>query len=420
MELKERLERLESTNVENERNLIRLAAESKNLQEAKKSEYQTQLSLIKSLDSQISTLQDSKEEYKDLIKTNERTIQKITGEISIFESSIKKNLDEIDHAKANPDQCPLCRNLINIDELNKWLEEKQKLIDTAKATVEDKKKTITDLTEKNVGWESKLSDIEDQISTIKSDKDLKKKSADSIKAEYESISIPKTMSEEDLTKIADEISLVKSQITNLEETEYKDQKYLDGLLDKAKELSTVLKQKKEEAKKYTKELTLFQWWENSLSSKKNSMKSWCVNNIIGYFNTRIKYYMDRFFDGDTEIQLDIELNEIIKRNEYERSFAAFSGGEKQRLNLAILFALNNLVKSNLSTKMNIMFLDEILSTSLDERGISTVLGLLEDMKENKETVFIIDHKDNFKDYPAFEHIKIEKDKDGFSHIFDVR
>ena len=94
----------------------------------------------------------------------------------------------------------------------------------------------------------------------------------------------------------------------------------------------------------------------------------------------------------------------------------FSRGEKRRLNLAVLFALFSLVKANISTKINIMFLDEILSNHLDDKGIATVLELLEDMKDNNETVFIIEHREHFKDYPSFVPISVYKDRHEFSHI----
>ena len=157
-------------------------------------------------------------------------------------------------------------------------------------------------------------------------------------------------------------------------------------------------------------------WEISLSSKKRSLKSWCTNNIIGYFNARIKHFIDRFFDGDVEVVLDSELTEEVTRKDYERTFGMFSGGEKKRLNLAILFALNSLVKANISTKINIMFFDELLSNTLDDKGISTVLEILEEKEENKDTVYIIEHRDHFKDYPSFKHIKIIKDKEEYSRI----
>lgn len=414
--LKDKLEELKSTDVAKELDKIKKAKELESIVEQKKIELKNISNSLKPLNDQIKTLDVSKEEFEDMIASNSSTNRSLEKEISKLQELINSLTKEIDHAKEHPDSCPLCKNIINAVELEKWINEKNETIHTTSLSVDIKKKTMEENTSKNSGWENRVLEIVDKIKEIKNQKIEIENEAKRIQNEISNIKIPETMDEENLNKLNSEIKSIEYQIENVDQTEHVDQDYLNNLINKAKELQNLLKVKKTESKKYAKEVLLYQWWENSMSSKKNSMKSWCVNNIIGYFNTRIKYYMDRFFDGDTDIQLDIELNESIERNGFERSFAMFSGGEKQRLNLAILFALNNLVKSSLSTKINMMFLDEILSTSLDDRGISTVLELLEEMKEEEQTVFLIDHKDSFKDYPSFEQILIHKDKFGFSKI----
>ena len=419
-QLKDKLKELESTNVEEELKKITNAKELKAQVEVKRSEIKNKNDSLKSVKSQIETLESSKDEFESLISSNNNANKSIEKEIIKLQSNIDSLTKEIIHAREHPDSCPLCNNKINLDELEKWIGEKNETILTASSSIDSKKKTMEENREKNSGWNAKVDDLSQKIDELESQKKKIEKEIKDIQNDISEIDIPDTKDEEELNKLNAEIKNVKYQIENLDSTEYVDQDYLNGLINKAKELQNLLKTKKQESKKHEKEVLLYQWWENSLSSKKNSMKSWCVNNIIGYFNTRIKYYMDRFFDGDTDIQLDIELNESISRNGFERSFAMFSGGEKQRLNLAILFALNNLVKSSLSTKVNMMFLDEILSTSLDDRGISTVLELLEEMKEEQQTVFLIDHKDNFKDYPSFEQILVHKDKFGFSKIIETK
>lgn len=419
-QLKNKLKELESTNIEEELQKISLAKELKTKIELKKSEIKNKNDSLKSIKNQIETLESSKDEFKDLINSNNNANKILEKEIIKLQNNIESLSKEILYAKEHPDTCPLCKNKINLEELEKWINEKNEIVLTSSNTINSKKKTMEENREKISEWNLKIEDLSQKIEELESQKNKIENEIKNIQNDISKITIPITKDEEELNKLNIEIKNVKYQIENINITEYVDQEYLNGLINKAKELQNLLKIKKQESKKYEKEVLLYQWWENSLSSKKNSMKSWCVNNIIGYFNARIKYYMDRFFDGDTDIQLDIELNERITRNGFERSFAMFSGGEKQRLNLAILFALNNLVKSNLSTKVNMMFLDEILSTSLDDKGISTVLELLEEMKQEQQTVFLIDHKDNFKDYPSFEQILIHKDKFGFSKIVKTK
>jgi DNA repair exonuclease SbcCD ATPase subunit len=161
-----------------------------------------------------------------------------------------------------------------------------------------------------------------------------------------------------------------------------------------------------------------QFWENALSSKKNSLKSWCINTIIAFLNDKVRYYVDRFFDGSVSVVFDTELNETITCYENDRVYGQFSGGEKRRLNIAILFALNELIKTNLSSsKLNVMFLDEVLGNYLDERGVSTILDILQEKRdEDGAAIYVVEHKDSFKEYPYFQHITVVKGADNYSRI----
>lgn len=74
------------------------------------------------------------------------------------------------------------------------------------------------------------------------------------------------------------------------------------------------------------------------------------------------------------------------------NFDSYSGGERQRLNIALLLALRDVAEGNKGIKLNCLFLDEVLDLSLDEEGIEEVLGLLRHKKSAVDSIFVITPK----------------------------
>jgi DNA repair exonuclease SbcCD ATPase subunit len=416
IELEKDLKKINETDIEKERALITEAERLALLVEQKMVDYQKIVDRVVFLEKEKDNYRSSREEYKDLTKNNRKTIKQLNQDIEKLNTSVKDLQTTLIKVEANPELCPLCENAINVDKLEHWKDDQNEKINAFIDSKDEKLKLIESSQLQIIGWETKDKDFETGIEDcIKKIKDENKASVD-LKKEYEAIIVPRTMNLDELNELSKKKLEIEVKLAELNSKTFIDKEYLDKIKQQGVETLRDLNARKRDLLAAQKRFTILEWWEDSLSSKKNSMKSWCINNIIGYFNARLKYYMDRFFDGTVSIQMDTELNEQVTYLDNERTVGQFSGGEKRRLNLAILFALNSLIKANLTTKINIMFLDEVLSNSLDDKGISTVLELLEELKDNKETVFVIDHRDHFKDYPSFESVVVHKDKSGFSHI----
>ena len=477
---------LSITKIKEEEKLKEEAEKLQREYDSKKTLYDHKNELIQGLKNERKSVSSSIDEYDDLISDVQSSIEKDEKEKTSIQDQITKLSNRITEAEENPSLCPLCKNVINKEELDHWLKEKKEELkdkenlmkqreDSIAANnqkIDEWNEKISDLTKKKNEFTSSINDAEkeakkiyDEFSSIEipefgdsedistyesviSEKNKKiasleteikefssaikklqsqkeaidekigaiKNEIDSLQKEHDEIIIPNTKSDKELKELQDKKIEVITKIEGLKKKKFIDEEYLAGLKEQIKDYIEQLRDRKKEYKKAKKDLVVTQWWEDGLSSKKNSMKSWCISNINGYFNARIKFYMDRFFDGEVNLQLDNDLNENISFVAKGRSYGQFSGGEKRRLNLAILFALNDIVKTNMASKINIMFLDEVLSNYLDDKGISTVLDILSEMKQKKHSVWVIDHRDNFKDYPDFENIKIIKNKEGFSHI----
>jgi energy-coupling factor transporter ATP-binding protein EcfA2 len=106
-------------------------------------------------------------------------------------------------------------------------------------------------------------------------------------------------------------------------------------------------------------------------------------------------------------ELDETFKEVIRsRHRDDFSYASFSEGEKQRIDLALLFTWRTIAKMKNSAATNLLILDEVFDSSLDNNGTDYVMGLLNTLGEETNT-FVISHKgdqlfDKFRSLIKFE------------------
>lgn len=151
----------------------------------------------------------------------------------------------------------------------------------------------------------------------------------------------------------------------------------------------------------------------SLLLKDGGIKTRIVNQYIPVINKLINKYLSEF-DLFVEFNLDEQFNEVIKsRYRDEFSYASFSEGEKQKIDLAILFTWRAVAKLRNSLSTNLLILDEVFDSSLDGQSADDLLKILQNISRDSN-VFIISHRDTLHD--KFENtIKFVKTK-SFSRI----
>ena len=86
--------------------------------------------------------------------------------------------------------------------------------------------------------------------------------------------------------------------------------------------------------------------------------------------------------------IEIDINSLG----IQKSVSKLSGGEKKRLDLAIQFALYDLLQSTSQISFNILCLDEI-EAQLDSLGCQQLIGIIEDLSERVETAYWITNND---------------------------
>ena len=151
----------------------------------------------------------------------------------------------------------------------------------------------------------------------------------------------------------------------------------------------------------------------SMLLKDGGIKTRIVNQYIPVINKLINKYLSEF-DLFVEFNLDEQFNEVIKSRYRDAfSYASFSEGEKQKIDLAILFTWRAVAKLRNSLSTNLLILDEVFDSSLDGQSADDLLKILQNISRDSN-VFIISHRDTLHD--KFENtIKFVKTK-SFSRI----
>jgi DNA repair exonuclease SbcCD ATPase subunit len=130
--------------------------------------------------------------------------------------------------------------------------------------------------------------------------------------------------------------------------------------------------------------------------KDGGIKTKIVTQYIPIINRLINKYLSDF-DLFVEFNLDEQFNEIIKsRHRDEFSYASFSEGEKQKINLAILFTWRAIAKLRNSLNTNLLILDEVFDQSLDGTSADDLLRILQAISADSN-VFVISHRDSLHD-----------------------
>ena len=125
--------------------------------------------------------------------------------------------------------------------------------------------------------------------------------------------------------------------------------------------------------------------------KDSGIKSKIISKFVPIINQLINKYLQSM-DFFVNFTLDDEFNEVIKsRFRDEFSYASFSEGEKQKIDLALLFTWREIARLKNSAATNLLILDEVFDSSLDDSSTDELLKILRGLGENVN-LFVISHK----------------------------
>ena len=149
------------------------------------------------------------------------------------------------------------------------------------------------------------------------------------------------------------------------------------------------------------------------SLAKRDFRGYLLANIIKYIDKKAKDYSEIVF-GTRDLNVYIDGN-ALDISYCNKMFDNLSGGEKQRVDLILQFAIRDMLNVYLNSSANILVLDEI-TDFLDKTSCAAVMKLIEKELNTIESVFIVSHHADELGIPVDSEIKVIKNTDGISQI----
>ena len=152
----------------------------------------------------------------------------------------------------------------------------------------------------------------------------------------------------------------------------------------------------------------------SVLLKDSGIKTRIIKQYLPIMNKLINGYLNDF-DFFANFNLDENFSEVIKsRHRDEFSYDSFSEGEKQRIDLAILFTWREVARMKNSVNTNLLILDEVFDSSLDAEGTENFMKVMNSLEGKGLNTFVISHKTDLLADKFDKQIKFEK-IGNFSH-----
>jgi len=219
-----------------------------------------------------------------------------------------------------------------------------------------------------------------------------------------------TRSDKEVVRLEFENLEIEKQLLDLQT----DTPSIDSEVETLTGLEKQLDSTKKECGEVSKTLAEYQVVSNLL--KDSGIKSQIIKKYIPIFNNLINKYLQSM-DFFVNFTLDEEFGEVIRsRFRDEFSYSSFSEGEKQKIDLALLFTWREVARMKNSVATNLLILDEVFDSSLDASATGELLSILRSLGSSTN-LFVISHKGEILVDKFLRTIKFEKVND-FSKMSD--
>jgi len=336
--------------------------------------------------------------------------------INMKTQSIKRNEKAIENIR-NSDKCPTCGRKyedaneehiqatiaeyqVEIDKLNTEIAEHTKIILDEQAEQEDLQVNLMSLGEAIDAIQPSLIKVKAEINQqenlkvkLNQDKLLEQDKQITLNSNIDSLRVRKE-------------EILKAQKVSTEE-------FVKMIEDIDKQIVTITEEQAKYQEEYNKNNSYIDVLKSCIQMVTKEFRTYLLQNSIAYLNKLLETYSRALFSNARDLitissddaKLDIKLGSA--------TYESLSGGERTRVNIALLLAQKSLASIIGNISCNLIILDEILGYC-DSQAESNVIDLVTKELENLESVYMVSHKEIPIGYDT--QLIIVKDKDGLSRV----
>ena len=292
------------------------------------------------------------------------------------------------------DTCPTCGGTLDSSAEKAMKETEEAKYEKATGRVKDLQRQIVDIKSENADYERNQQmqkDWEDLYRSI--DRGLQTDLLDQQELESRVSDVQRRLQEskQELSRIAEENERITRRNTRIQVI----QEQTDEFIAQLEEYSEKLKKNR----KLESNLDIL---KKSFST--NGLLAYKIENLVGELEELANVYLAELSDGRFTLEFVVsndKLNVQITDAGNVIDILALSSGELARVNTATLLAIRKLMSSISKSKINILFLDEVISV-LDDAGKERLVEVL--MREDLNT-YLVSHGWS---HPLLEKIEVVK------------
>lgn len=351
--------------------------------------------------SKKSTIDENQKQIQTLTEKNVELSEKVDGEQSPLEEKLKtlnnqkqkfltynanfqtqmKSITKDAKFYEDNDNCPTCSQPIDS-------ELKEKKLSSAKDKAKELKDAMDKLSNESGSVEESISQVNDLL------------------AEVRSWSNEIHLNNSEIGQLQKQIGSLQDELNNTVDTDLeKANAELREIRDTLNDLNDTKMERNEE---YSYKLAIAEMLKDT------GIKTKIIKQYLPVMNQLVNQYL-QVLDFFVHFDLNEEFSETIRsRHRDDFSYDSFSEGEKQRIDLALLFTWRQIAKMKNSVATNLLILDETFDSSLDEYGIENLFKILHTLGDDSN-IFVISHKGEILDGRFKDKIEFKKDKN-FSTI----
>ena len=372
---------------------------------------------IEEYNNQYNELQTKILQKQSDISSLQFDLTKQDSEKQHIQQDIERIKQEIEKIK-NSDTCPTCgRKYDNINEehINQLIQEKNNLIKDNTIKIQEIEKVKDEINSKlylenNVyeGLHLSAKEINSYITPIKEQIQIK----EAEKTTTNMLKIQKNNEINEYRQKINNLQNIKEELLKVENNNIKE--YEDLITQYNNDIKILDEEINKLNEEYNKNDSYVQVIKNILQLITKEFRTYLLKNSIAYLNKHLQEYSIQLFSNEKDVikieESDTKLNIYLGNATYE----SLSGGEKTRVNIALLLAQKSLANVIGNMTCNLIILDEILGYC-DSEAESNVINLITNELDSLETIYMISHKEIPIGYDNI--LTIVKDKNGLSQVY---
>ena len=391
--------KLESTNIlpmlnleinteEEEKEFRSLSIELENISEKNKkiltnNQYKELLSKI-NIDEINNIEVASKESYDDY--------QREIGQIDAAKKAATRMLEKMEKLDG---QCPTCEQIIDPEFKQQLINTEQKLLDSLEIRRQSNVQIVDKIKRNNALFDKKQKsqkEWEDLYRSINKELPTEIINKAELEAKIQSVKTKLLEAKQEIEKIAKENEKRTKNNTRIEII----QNQTNGFIEKLNTAKEILDQQRDLD-------TNLEILKKAFST--NGLLAYKIENLVKELEELTNTYLAELSDGRFTLEFIVsndKLNVQITDNENIVDILALSSGELARVNTATLIAIRKLMSSISKSRINILFLDEVINV-LDDSGREKMVEVL--LQEDLNT-YVVSHGWT---HPLLEKIEVVKD-----------